>query len=238
MPCENCVKRGDGPSCTYAQATGRKKNQSNQPSPTTPGDMQNRIDRLENLVLSLMTNGSQSSGPADAVAAVSAGGSSDSHQDANGEDVKPVDDESETEKVTRSFGVMKFDINSQKTYYISEAHWAAILSDVSTPEIVSFAVKPELTILQISEVKQFFASSHAQFEKQAQIVQSHKDPHNSSSALIFGMTNPPNEAEIMASFPSKYTADILISRYFNSADPYISTLRSPNFYSTQLPRRC
>ena len=97
--------------------------------------MQNRIDRLENLVLSLMTNGSQSSGPADAMAAVSATGSSDSYQDANGDDVKALDDESDTEKVTRSFGIMKFDSKSQKTYYISEAHWAAILNDVSIAEV-------------------------------------------------------------------------------------------------------
>lgn len=89
--------------------------------------MQNRIDRLEGLVLSLMTNGAQSSGPTAAMEALSAGGSSESKPDI--EDTK--EDESDTEQVTRSFGVMKFDTQSQKSYYVSEAHWASILSDVS-----------------------------------------------------------------------------------------------------------
>ncbi|KAG9536290.1 hypothetical protein KCU77_g23346, partial [Aureobasidium melanogenum] len=36
----------------------------------TPDDMQNRIDRLESLVLSLMTNGTQAAGPSAAHAAI------------------------------------------------------------------------------------------------------------------------------------------------------------------------
>jgi hypothetical protein len=47
----------------------RKKNQSQ--GATSPDDMQNRIDRLEGLVLPLMTNGAQSAGPAAAAAAIS-----------------------------------------------------------------------------------------------------------------------------------------------------------------------
>ena len=98
--------------------------------------MQNRIDRLEGLVLSLMTNGAQSAGPSAAVAALSAStsnGSPDNPQDLEGDDDDMVkdevrDDESETEQVTKSFGVMKVDNN--KSMYFGEAHWATILSDV------------------------------------------------------------------------------------------------------------
>lgn len=55
-PCSNCVKR-DGTSassCSYAAPVSRKKNSQDASS---PDDMQNRIDRLESLVLSLMHNG-------------------------------------------------------------------------------------------------------------------------------------------------------------------------------------
>jgi hypothetical protein len=94
--------------------------------------MQNRIDRLESLVLSLMTNGSQSAGPAAAVAAISGNdsiGSAQTPQDLELEDEVDGLEESDTEAVTKSFGVMKMDNN--KSMYISEAHWASVLNDVS-----------------------------------------------------------------------------------------------------------
>lgn len=217
-PCENCVKRGDASSCAYAQAASRKKTQLQQQGPTSPGDMQNRIDRLEGLVLSLMTNGAQSSGPAAAMEALSAGGSSASRPET--EDTKITEDESDTEQVTRSFGIMKFDTQSQKSYYVSEAHWASILSDVSRRGSICL-VDTKLTRLQIAEVKQYFATHKAQYDEQAQIVASHKDPTTSQSALIFGMVSPATETEIKALFPSRYIADILVSRYFGNHDPCI-----------------
>lgn len=39
-------------------------------------------------------------------------------------------DESETEQVTKSFGIMKVDAENKKTFYLGEAHWAALLNDV------------------------------------------------------------------------------------------------------------
>lgn len=96
--------------------------------------MQNRIDRLENLVLSLMTNGAQSAGPTAAIATVSGDGSigSQGPQSAstNTVDIDLKDEESDTEQVTKSFGIMKVDNQSQKSYYVSEAHWSTILNDV------------------------------------------------------------------------------------------------------------
>jgi hypothetical protein len=92
--------------------------------------MQNRIDRLEGLVLSLMTNGAQSGGPAAAMAALSQGGSADSRPDLDGDAMNAGEEESDTEQVTRSLGIMKFDSKDQKSFYISQAHWASILNDV------------------------------------------------------------------------------------------------------------
>lgn len=105
--------------------------------------MQNRIDRLEGLVLSLMTNGAQSAGPAAAQAAIANSmsispseqqydmGSMD-HGMSNGvsESIpeEDVGDESEMEHVTKSIGVMK--VNNNHTIFASEAHWFAILGEV------------------------------------------------------------------------------------------------------------
>ncbi|KAK2873503.1 hypothetical protein FQN49_002319, partial [Arthroderma sp. PD_2] len=207
MPCENCVKRDDAPSCSYAQTTSRRRHQNTQSALSTPDDMQNRIDRLEGLVLSLMTNGAQSAGPTAAVATVSGDssiGSQGPHSaGANTIDIDLKDEESDTEQVTKSFGVMKVDNQSQKSYYVSEAHWSTILND-------------------ISEVKNFWATHKKQYEEQVQKVQAAKQTQDlKGSALIFGATSLPTEEEIMASFPSKYTADMLLQRFFSTHDPSI-----------------
>ena len=113
-------------------------------SNSSPDDMQIRIDRLEGLVLSLMTNGAQSAGPAAAVATMSAGTESmssgslgqnldaelDETQMHDGRDEDDQDDESDTENVTKSFGFMKVDADNKKTFYFGEAHWVSLLTDV------------------------------------------------------------------------------------------------------------
>ncbi|PGH12733.1 hypothetical protein AJ79_04094 [Helicocarpus griseus UAMH5409] len=215
VPCENCVKRNDASSCTYAQPRTRKKVPSSQHSPTTPDDMQNRIDRLEGLVLSLMTNGSQSAGPAAAQAALSGPSSRASRQDVKDLELEDEMDsklyESDTEQVTKSFGVMKVDSKTQKSYYISEAHWMAVLND-------------------ISEVKQYFATHKKHYEDQVQkIEEANKEQDFCGPSLIFGAMKPPSEKEIMSSFPSRYTTDILISRYFTNYDPFTHVIHGPTF---------
>lgn len=138
QPCENCVKRGDAMSCSYAAPGSRKKQSSSSQSSNSPGDMQNRIDRLEGLVLSLMTNGAQSAGPAAATRALSMNSSSGSMEYPQHVDIEGVNgngvgiregEDSETDQVVQSLGVMKVDNN--KSMYFGESHWATILSDVS-----------------------------------------------------------------------------------------------------------
>jgi hypothetical protein len=139
-PCDNCVRRGDASSCSYAAPGSRKKNQSQEAS--TPDDMQNRIDRLEGLVLSLMTNGAQSAGPAAATAAISrsqsdSAGSFASPLELDNEEnnmIKEEDEEgdnSEVEGVTNSLGHLKVDADKGKSLYMGDSHWNMVLADVS-----------------------------------------------------------------------------------------------------------
>ena len=139
-PCENCVKRGDAMSCSYAAIGSRKKQPSSSQSSHSPDGMQNRIDRLEGLVLSLMTNGPQSAGPAIATRALSMSNSTGSmdypqdvgvdtdDQESGGGRGEVGDVESETEQVSQSLGMMK--VNNNISMYFGDAHWATILSDV------------------------------------------------------------------------------------------------------------
>ncbi|EAW15208.1 putative C6 transcription factor [Aspergillus clavatus NRRL 1] len=213
-PCENCVKRGDASSCTYAQASTRKKNPVHSSASSSPDDMQNRIDRLEGLVLSLMTNGSQSAGPAAALAAIS-GTSSSSGSVRLGIDIELDDEtlngpeESDTEQVTKSFGVMKVDNN--KSYYISDGHWASVLNE-------------------IAEVRNYFQTHKKQYEEHVEKIKTAQSPTDiPGSTLLFGAMKPTSRAEIMSSFPSRYTTDMLIARYFNCYDPATHILHGPTF---------
>jgi Fungal specific transcription factor domain len=186
--------------------------------------MQNRIDRLEGLVLSLMTNGSQSAGPSAATAAVRSAGYSSAgsglHFDGSLDEAEMLDDgnddtpgdDSETEKVTKSFGIMKVDNENKKTFYLGEGHWAAVLHD-------------------IAEVRNYFKTHQSQFEEQVQrVAQTRKDmSEDAGPALLFGASKPPPRAEILSQLPSRYLTDILVARYFNTFDPVTHILHGPVF---------
>ena len=70
-----------------------------------------------------------------------------------------------------------------------------------------------------------------QYDEQVEKVQASKNKPDclSGAALIFGAVKPPTESEIMSSFPSKYTTDILVNRFFATHDPCISKLSCPSF---------
>jgi len=103
--------------------------------------MQNRIDRLEGLVLSLMTNGAQSAGPAAAAAAISrsqsdSAGSSSFPLDIDRDDDDMIKEEEEGEDsdvdgVTNSLGILKVDADKGKSLYFGDSHWHLVLADVS-----------------------------------------------------------------------------------------------------------
>jgi hypothetical protein len=111
--------------------------------------MQNRIDRLEGLVLSLMTNGAQSAGPAAAQAAIGRSQSDSTASSAFPADLDQDDDDmikddmikeedegedSEVEGVTNSLGILKVDADKGKSLYFGDSHWHLVLADVSVTQ--------------------------------------------------------------------------------------------------------
>lgn len=164
-------------------------------------------------MLSLMTNGPQAAGPAAAMAAISSTSSADSPGNPNELDLDEAPansyEESDTEQVTKSFGVLKVD--NKSSFYFSDAHWASVLND-------------------IAEVRNYFATHKRQYEEQAERLKAAKTKNSlPGSSLLFGVTKPMSRDEIMTSFPSRYITDILISRYFNSYDPSTYVLHGPTF---------
>ncbi|KAI4648555.1 uncharacterized protein J4E78_008618 [Alternaria triticimaculans] len=193
-------------------------------SATTPDDMQNRIDRLEGLVLSLMTNGAQSAGPAAAQAAIAnsmANAGPDQQFDPSQmitsmstgapESIpeEDVNDESEMETVTKSIGVMK--VHNNHTIFASEAHWYAILGE-------------------LSEVKNYFAEHKKQYEDQLKRFKAtHVEDRPPGTSFLMGGQKPTSKAEVLSRFPPKPTADLLVSRFFNTYDPGIHIIHGPSF---------
>ncbi|KAI9836512.1 MAG: hypothetical protein M1838_005013 [Thelocarpon superellum] len=177
--------------------------------------MQNRIDRLEGLVLSLMTNGAQSAGPVAATAALATQSDGSLPDQSNGADDDDMikeesdEDESDVDRVTSSFGVMKVD--ATRSMYFGGAHWATIMDD-------------------ITEVKTYFAEHRKQIEDQMAKVNASQDGDESKGpAILFSTAAPPERSELFAALPPRPAVDKIISRYFNSFDPAIYIIHGPTF---------
>ena len=138
------MRRNDVQSCTYATSTGaarRKQSAGSNGSSSSADEMQSRIDRLEGLVLSLMSGNSNDVSPRHRDTRSSSSGAAVSYpnsRDGEGEDDDDMGyDETggETEKqedpveeVRNALGIMK--VHAGKSFYRGETHWAAILSEV------------------------------------------------------------------------------------------------------------
>lgn len=208
------------PNCTYATPGARRRNNNNADNAAaTPDEMQGRIDRLESLVLSLMTNGGQASGAAAAAAALSASRSDsadlaedmDEDLDETERAIKNTlrDDDSEVERVSKSMGVMK--VQGDRQIFASEGHWYAILSD-------------------ISEVKNWFARSKEQYEDQIKKIQERKSKERFvGTSMLFKGTQNTSHDELLSRFPRRHIANMLITRYFESENPATHIIHRPTF---------
>ncbi|KAJ2972343.1 hypothetical protein NQ176_g7213 [Zarea fungicola] len=216
-PCSNCTKRegNDTSSCTYAAPVSQKKG-ANQ-ADLTPDDMQNRIDRLENLVLSLMHTGGS-----DAAAAVAAargqsvsqsttdsGASAKMDQD---DATNVVDDESDDDDdgLTTSLGMLKVDADKGKSMYIGNEHWHSILAD-------------------ISDVKNYFTFHRKELETSYERVRNSKPAAAREGPTLLLGAQPASEIELRTSLPPKAHVLALCSRYFNSMDNAVSVIHGPTF---------
>lgn len=212
--------------CSYAAPVSRRKQQT-QGEPT-PDDMQNRIDRLEGLVLSLMHGGANIDIPSstDGAPSTSSGGaasnpspstadtsSSPAHAERHDEEAMHDDDESDIDEgLANSLGVLKvMDPERSKHVYLGEEHWHTILLD-------------------IAEVKNYFANHKKDLEKSYEKIKlatptTAKQP----PVLLMGAT-PASEAEIRADLPPKSTILALCHRYFNSVENATNLVHAPTFY--------
>ncbi|CAH0047934.1 unnamed protein product [Clonostachys solani] len=216
-PCSNCVKReGAGAaSCSYATPVSRKKNPDQ--GAASPDDMQNRINRLEGLVLSLMHNGGNTDGAAATAMDVERSGSqsltdgTSSARNAREEDPALIDEDSDVDEgLATSLGVLKVDMDNGKSMYIGQEHWHTLLSD-------------------IAEVKNYFASHKKELETGYERVRNSKPmAAREGPTLLLGAPQA-SEVELRAELPPKSSVLTLCSRYFNSMDNAVNIIHGPTF---------
>ena len=217
-PCENCVKRGESSTCSYAPPGTRKKTGSRSQPSGTPDDMQNRIDKLEGLVLSLMGSGNDSQPPGEGPRAMSVSTSSNSNTPftPQGSDDTHRDNdsvESDTDKVVKSFGVLHFNNNNNQASYIGDSHWATILHE-------------------ISEVKNYFKEHQKQYEEAVKTVEATRKQAGlqaSGPAFLLVGRNPPDFKELVNRLPRRPEVDQLVQRYLDDHDPSLCVLHIPSW---------
>lgn len=191
--------------------------------------MQNRIDRLEGLVLSLMHGGvnvdtseaaaaaaitgssnSSKSGPGPANLAATPSSSS-ARMDEDGIMGDEGEDSDIDDGLANSLGVLKVDTDRGKSMYIGQEHWHTILAD-------------------ISEVKNYFVNHKKDLEKSYEKVLLSK-PKSAREGPTFLMgAQTASHMELRAEMPPKSHVAALCSRFFNSMDNAVNIVHAPTFY--------
>lgn len=186
--------------------------------------MQNRIDRLEGLVLSLMHGGANVS-PADAAAAAAVGAGSTSSKSVpaatpssssarmeDGDIQDEIDEESDIDDgLANSLGVLKVDTDRGKSMYIGQEHWHTILAD-------------------ISEVKNYFVNHKKELERNYERVLLSKPATARDGPTFLAGATPATDVELRAELPPKSHVLTLCGRYFNSMDNAVNLIHAPTFH--------
>lgn len=131
QPCETCDRRGLSLSCTYVYSNASERLDRHQLRPAASAGIQDRIDQLERLVISLMSalNAAKSTDPisTDPISTETHGlqklSSSVAEHEVDG-NMLPQD----PSLLSDSFG--RISLENAETSYVESAHWTAILDGV------------------------------------------------------------------------------------------------------------
>lgn len=182
--------------------------------------MQNRIGRLEDLIVTLM-QGDANIDPGSAAAASALASTRTTNRilqstkvDQNNQVIMQDDgaDGHVDGRLASSLGVLNIDLDKGKSVYIGQEHWHTILSE-------------------ISEVKNYFSDHKKELQNSYEKIKMSK-PASAREGLIFllGSVPPATEVELRAELPPRSAVLALCHRYFNSMDNPVLILHSPTFH--------
>ncbi|KAG9239362.1 hypothetical protein BJ875DRAFT_188438 [Amylocarpus encephaloides] len=193
QPCRSCSGRGLASSCTYPTHNivgGVDKRRASRN--TGNGNIQNKINQLEGLVISLMSSLNASKGAdsksSDIETAVPPKRVNESiHASGNLEKL-------EEGKLSDTFG--RITLEKARTTYVDSNHWTSVLDG-------------------ISELKDYFEEETSPVEETASET---PDLSVGDPQLLFGLNSRATKQEIIASLPPRPQVDRLVSSYFESMD--------------------
>ncbi|KAK9466909.1 fungal-specific transcription factor domain-containing protein [Lipomyces arxii] len=219
-PCENCVKRGDEGGCVYlmgnngAHSAVRAAVQQGLPESSfvngatnmtkraTGVELQNRLDKLESLVLGLMhSSGAESESPRSDEGIIN----QQRHRQLSTGELAP-----DVDAVRESLGMMKLDRNGMAMYH-GETHWGALLNELSEVRALFEANRQHW-----SE-----SGGEGQYRKCISLLQ--------ESDFPFTTTQKVERSDILGLLPSKADCDVLVYRYFDFFDPIYHIVHKPSF---------
>lgn len=142
----------------------------------------------------------------------SMGTGSDLRLDVEGDDMIKEEGEgpedSDVDQVSRGIGIMKMD--NGRTVFASDAHWYAILGE-------------------LSEVKNYFNAHKEDYKNQVAKVAATTNDGDSQGTILLRTPLAKDKGEMLAQFPAKADSDRLIARYFNAYDPSVHIIHGPSF---------
>ncbi|KAE8339058.1 hypothetical protein BDV24DRAFT_136550 [Aspergillus arachidicola] len=203
-PCTNCKKRGEALSCTFVGRGPRGRTSHGRTSPTL---VQDRLQHLENLILSLTQKKSlaenhdihrpeEHDGPATS---------------------RTTDDRVTPRPPSTSTGFKpkespldpssKLVMENTGTSYIDGAHWTAILEEING------------------------VREHLQESNDISDDEAFDDGHLStpSPTLLLGLNKTVSKEDLLADIPPRPVTDRLIAQFINSKEPVLTTIHIPTF---------
>ncbi|KAI1335583.1 fungal-specific transcription factor domain-containing protein [Xylariaceae sp. FL0016] len=199
--CSRCKKRGPSSSCTYASKATASNQFVNATSRAAPTGVQDRIQHLEGLVLSLVQKSGGNLTQAEAMSVETTPPSTAIRSNASGSQGDRVTDENALEKPDPAdFGSLS--LSSAESRYQDQTHWTSILNAIGRRKDDDATAAPQET---------------AQHHSLSAETSSASSADNHEILLLAGCEKISRE-EILAAFPSKDVADNLLSRCFDLLD--------------------
>lgn len=231
-PCDRCTRRGDAASCTYVGHGPRGR--VNHAAGTNPSHIQNRIQHLENLILSFAQQKKQEDESGSGESSHGGGaarGSSASTFPGNtvNNSAEPSPDTNGAVEQSTSVDVDPGKLLNNGTTYVDASNWQAILDDVCLSPPRS-REETNHKRQQLKEVKKYVQDEDQDFDddgflgddSEDEIVEVEQDANRPT--LLFYGGRVPTKQELLADLPAREVVDRLIAKFLNSDDPTLGKL--------------
>jgi hypothetical protein len=164
-------------------------------------DMKTRLDKMENLVLSLLMQKDKSS-PGGDDGAVNGGGLNESE---------------EVDELGESLGMLKLDRKGKSVYH-GDTYWGYLLSEITEIQEV------------LQKIRKEFDNSEAfgrdRFESLCQVTDGQQD---SSNIPFAGVQYKSSNQDILKTIPSREICEMLVDRFFEAVEPVLHIIHRPSF---------